>query len=158
VPFYFINLLPTSLLYISILLTKIGRYEKRTLSAPVAVFARLVLFMLSDVFPVGKWSMSRLAVRRPGLVDEFDGLKVCQAFASCTELREAARDLLLGRDTQARRADPVFHELLYPPDFARFQPLPQVNLKQISHMRFAHRGLDQVQNLSPAIHLEYSTD
>jgi hypothetical protein len=54
--------------------TKIGRYEKRTLSAPVAVFARLVLVMLSDVIPVGKWSMSRLAFRRPGLcVDALSG-------------------------------------------------------------------------------------
>jgi hypothetical protein len=72
-------------------ITKIGRYEQRTFSKPVAVFARLVLAMLSEVTPVGKWSMSSFPFRRPGLVDELDGLKVCQAFASCTELREAAK-------------------------------------------------------------------
>ena len=71
----------------------------------------MVLAELEDIMPMGKWSMPRLADVSPGLED-FDGLKVCKAFASCTELREAAIDLLLGRSTKKRRSHPVFHELM----------------------------------------------
>ena len=59
----------------------------------------------------------------------YDGLNLCKAFASCAELRITAIDLILGRDTTQRRADPVFCDLLHHPAFARFQHLPQVNLK-----------------------------
>ena len=77
---------------------------------------------------VGKWSLTRCENLTPGW-EEFDGLKVCQEFASLTELRESAIDLLLGRDTFARRKHPVFYELLHLPPFTIFQPRPQVNLK-----------------------------
>jgi hypothetical protein len=103
-----------------------GRH--RQVSAPVAVFARLVLVLVDEIMPMGNWSMSRFVDSSPGWED-FDGPKVCPDFASCAELRETAIDLLLGRDTTKRRTDPVFHELLHPPDFACFQPLPHVNLK-----------------------------
>jgi hypothetical protein len=53
----------------------IKRGRQRHVSAPVAVFARMVLTTLSDIMPVGKWNMPRLADFRPGWED-FDGLKV----------------------------------------------------------------------------------
>ena len=91
------------------------RDRQRHVSAPVTVFlARMVLAELEDIMPVGKWSMPRHADVSPGLED-FDGLKVCKAFASCTELHEEAIDLLtllLGRITKKRRSHPVFHELM----------------------------------------------
>ena len=106
--------------------TKRGRH--RHVSAPVAVFARKVLALLQGRLPMCKWSLTRYDNLTPGL-EEFDGLKVCQEFASITELREWALDLLLGRSTNTRHAHPVFCELLYLPPFACFQPRPQVNLK-----------------------------
>jgi hypothetical protein len=62
--------------------------------------------------------------------DGHDGLnriKVSETFASFTELRETVKDLLLGRDTKARRNVQIFRQLLHLPPFATLQREPQLN-------------------------------
>ena len=56
-----------------------------------------------------------------------DRLKVCETFASFTELNEAAKDLLLGRDTKARRDAPIFRRLLNLKSLATTQREPKLN-------------------------------
>ena len=53
------------------------------------------------------------------------------SYASYEELRQAAIDVLLCRDTAARRNHPVFQMLLRPPDFAVYQAEPLVNCKLV---------------------------
>jgi hypothetical protein len=110
------------------------RKKQHHVPAPVARFARKVITMLNESLPMGTWSLARYETLQPGWPltsgwEKFAGLKVCQEFASYTELRESAFDILLGRDTNTRRNHPVFLELLHFPPFARFQPCPRVNLK-----------------------------
>ena len=104
------------------------RHHHHHVPAPVARFARKVITLLHESLPQGKWSLSRYENLTP-VWEKFDGLKICQEFASYTELRESAIDLLLGRDTNTQRNHPVFLELLHLPPFACFQPRPRVTLK-----------------------------
>jgi hypothetical protein len=107
------------------------RKKQHHVPAPVARFARKVITMLHESLPMGKWSLARYETLTPGW-EKFADLKVCQEFASYTELRESAFDILLGRDTTTRRNPPVFSELHHLPPFACFQPCPRVNLKLAS--------------------------
>jgi len=93
------------------------RKKHHHVPAPVARFARKVITLLHESLPQGKWSLSRYENLTP-VWEKFDGLKVCQEFASYTELRKSAIDLLLGRDTNTQRNHPVFLELLHLPPFA----------------------------------------
>jgi len=90
------------------------------------MLARFVLDAVSKIKQEGNWSSPHrpfCGVGTPG----YDRLRVRPTFASFDELNESARDRLLGRDTQARREEPVFRHLLYFPPFATLQQKPQVN-------------------------------
>jgi hypothetical protein len=90
------------------------------------MLARFVLDAVSKIMQEGNWSSPHrpfCGVGTPG----YDRLRVRPTFASFAELNESAKDRLLGRDTQARREEPVFRHLLHFPPFATLQQKPQVN-------------------------------
>jgi hypothetical protein len=114
-------------------LTRRRRPRRAHVSTSVAVFARLVLETLSTFTQEGNWSVPYPPFYHTGPCfpgDGLDGLnrlKVIETFASFTELREAAKDLLLGRDTKARRDVQIFRQLLHLPPFATLQREPKLN-------------------------------
>jgi hypothetical protein len=92
--------------------------HRASVPAAVAMLARRTLYVLHEIAPEGFW-------RRRGQAIPFP------EYASFEELRQAAIDVLLRRDTAARRNHPVFQMLLHPPDFAVYQAEPRVNRKLV---------------------------
>jgi hypothetical protein len=102
-------------------------------SPSVEAFARFLLAYLTTFTVEGNWSVPYPYYLKLGPVFPGEGLpgcdrlKVSETFPSFTELTEAAKDLLLGRDTQARRDAEPFRQLLHLPHFATFQREPNLN-------------------------------
>ena len=79
-----------------------------------AMLARRVLLLLRDITPEGKWTMNDEVQGPPG--SRRPGVRYprtpSSSYAAFEELRQAAVDVLLRRDTAARRSHPCFKALL----------------------------------------------
>jgi hypothetical protein len=100
--------------------------KQKHVTAPAARFTRKVITTLHEVSPLGTgpwtWSLARYKTLTPDW-PQFAGPQVFQEFASYTELRESAFDLLLGRDDHAAQS-PGLSRVASSSSFRLFPTLP----------------------------------